>query len=188
MFNAYKKIPIGIRMKLMQPLRSIFILALISGLLTGCMELSAPPAANSSDESFSCIPSGQTPQTATVTHIADGDTITVDIDGERYRVRYIGINTPELDSAEDDLAQQAKQLNALLVDGQEVELYRDTSETDQYDRLLRYVVIDDTFVNYELVAQGMARAKDYRPDTACSQIFKQAQDQAKTNDLGIWDQ
>ena len=32
-----------------------------------------------------------------VTRVIDGDTIEVDIDGTSYKVRYIGIDTPELD-------------------------------------------------------------------------------------------
>lgn len=139
-------------------------------------------------EGLECIPASQEPETARVTHIADGDTITVEMNGESYRVRFIGINAPELNSKDNDLAEDAKSLNAQWVEDQTVLLYRDTSETDPYDRLLRYVVVGDTFVNYQLVAQGAARARDYPPDTACSETFYTAQQAAKQNSLGIWDQ
>ena len=33
----------------------------------------------------------------TVTQVIDGDTIEVEIDGRTYRVRYVGVNTPERD-------------------------------------------------------------------------------------------
>lgn len=172
----------------MKRILSILIAAVsLSLLLNACLPEPAVDQSLESIEGFSCIPAGQEPETATVTHIADGDTITVEMNGESYRVRFIGINTPELNSEENDLAEDAKALNTQLVKDQMVLLYSDTSETDQYDRLLRYVVAGDTFVNYQLVAQGAARARDYPPDTACSETFFTAQQIAKQNSSGIWD-
>lgn len=170
-------------MNLRLPLLGLFLLGFG---LSACDAQPIDAPISASAEIPACIPADQEPDIAQVVHIADGDTITVEIDGERYRVRYIGINTPELDSNEDGLAQDAKALNSLLVEDQTVQLYRDTSDVDQYDRLLRYVMVDDTFVNYELAAQGAARVKNYQPDTACSDLLFQAQDQAQANDLGIW--
>lgn len=148
----------------------------------------ATPASSgdSTTDPTTCIPAGQNAQIARVVHIADGDTITVEMGGERYRVRYIGINTPELDSAENDLAVAASRLNEALVAGQEVSLYRDTSETDRYNRLLRYVLVGDTYINYELVRQGAARAQDYPPDSACADTFAGAQQSAQDAGLGLW--
>lgn len=105
---------------------------------------------------------------ATVTGVIDGDTIIVSIDGDTYRVRYIGIDTPE---AGDPCGREATAANAALVDGRTVRMVRDVSETDRYDRLLRYVYVDDTFVNGELVADGWAEAVDYPPDTAMSGVL-----------------
>lgn len=169
----------------MKPVLSVLI-ASMALLLFACVPEPASDQSFESIEGFACIPAGQEPETAQVTHIADGDTITVEMNGERYRVRFIGINTPELDSQENDLAEDAKTLNAQMVKDQKVLLYRDTSDTDQYDRLLRYVVAGDTFVNYQLVAQGAARARDYPPDTACSETFYTAQQAAKQDLSGIW--
>jgi endonuclease YncB( thermonuclease family) len=47
-----------------------------------------------------------------------------------------------------------------------VRLERDTSETDRYDRLLRFVYVGDTFVNETLVREGWAEAVLYLPDRA----------------------
>ena len=172
-------------MKSYQP--KIISLAAVSLLIIAAAACHSNPA--SLADPAACIPSGQDTkdvQVARVVHIADGDTITVEMGGERYRVRYIGINTPELDSDEHELAVQASDLNESLVYGQEVSLYRDTSETDRYDRLLRYVVAGDTFINYELVRQGAARAQDYPPDSACADIFAGAQQSAQDDSLGLW--
>jgi len=107
--------------------------------------------------------SGQ--ETATVTNIVDGDTIDVSLNGAIYRVRYIGINTPE---SGETCGSEATAANAALVAGRTVTMVRDVSETDRYGRLLRYVYVGSTFVNGELVAGGWADAVDYPPDTAQS--------------------
>ncbi len=104
-------------------------------------------------------------QVAVVTNIVDGDTIDVSMNGQTYRVRYIGMDTPEYNQT---CGTEATQANAALVAGKTVTMVRDVSETDQYGRLLRYVYVGSTFVNGELVAGGWAVAKDYPPDTAMS--------------------
>ena len=80
-------------------------------------------------------------------------------------MRYIGIDTPETYPRLEDYGMEAWQANRQLVEGKEVRLEKDISETDKYDRLLRYVYVDDTFVNAELVKLGLAEAKAYPPDT-----------------------
>jgi micrococcal nuclease len=69
---------------------------------------------------------------ATVTYIVDGDTIDVSIGGTTYRVRYIGIDTPERG---DYFFSEATEANRVLVEGQQVILVKDVSETDRYGRL-----------------------------------------------------
>lgn len=122
---------------------------------------------------FDCIPINNKVETGVVTTIIDGDTIYVIIDGQEYSVRYVGINAPEMDSG-DPLAEQARLKNAELVDGKTVTLVRDVSETDVFGRLLRYVLVGDIFVNYELVREGLAIPKEYPPDTACHQTLESA--------------
>lgn len=100
-------------------------------------------------------------ETGVVTRVIDGDTIDVDINGETFRVRYVGINTPERDEV---CYQSAVDANAALVQNQIVGLVRDSSETDQYGRLLRYIYVGDVFVNEELVRDGFAEAVKYGSD------------------------
>ena len=102
-------------------------------------------------------------ETAVVTEVIDGDTITVTIDGRSFRVRYIGIDTPERDEA---CFEEATAANAAFVAGKTVRLVQDTSNTDRFDRLLRYVYVDEALINAELVAGGWAEAKRYPPDDA----------------------
>lgn len=126
------------------------------------------------------------PQTALVTDVVDGDTIKVLLDGNVYPVRYLGIDTPESTTQHEYYGKEASAKNAELVGGKQVTIYTDISETDKYNRLLRYIFVGDTFINYELVKQGFANAKRYPPDTACAELFEQAEATAKTALLGMW--
>lgn len=134
-----------------------------------------------------CVPNS-TPQTGKVVHVTDGDTIKVkmDRDGQTYTVRYIGIDTPENTTTSEYYGPESTVKNSELVSGKQVTLYKDVSETDQYDRLLRYVFVGDTFVNYELVRLGFANAMRYPPDTACAAYFDEAEHAAAASSLGMW--
>jgi micrococcal nuclease len=134
----------------------------------------------------SSAPIGRT-EIAAVVSITDGDTIRIDRGQGSEALRYIGINTPEVG---DPGADEATAANADLVAGQEVVLERDVSETDQFDRLLRYVWIHDgstwTFVNLELVMEGVAQAATYPPDVRYVDLFLAAEQTARDAEVGLW--
>lgn len=123
-------------------------------------------------EGISCIPDIDSYEEALVVRVIDGDSIEVNLYGEVVEVRYIGINTPEYYSNDQEKAVEATQANQRLVSGEYVYLFKDISDTDKYGRFLRYVLTDEVFVNLELVSQGFAQAKEYHPDTACHQVFQ----------------
>jgi len=123
------------------------------------------------------------PETAKVTQVIDGDTITVE---GGYRVRYIGIDTPETYPVAEAFGLEAWQVNRQLVEGKEVRLERDVSETDKYGRLLRYVYVDDVFVNAELVRLGLAEAKAYPPDIKYQDYLEEMEAEARAAGRGRW--
>ena len=123
------------------------------------------------------------PEIARVTQVIDGDTIIIDTG---HRVRYIGIDTPEVHPELEAYGMEAWQVNRRLVEGKEVRLERDVSETDKYGRLLRYVYVDNIFVNAELVRQGLAEAKAYPPDTKYQGYLEQMEAEAREAGRGIW--
>lgn len=121
---------------------------------------------------------------ATVTRVIDGDTIEVNLEGLIYRVRYIGIDTPEIG---EPCADEATEANRQLVEGKTVWLEKDISETDKYGRLLRYVYVDDIFVNEELVRLGLALPSSYPPDVKYDDTFSFTGFLARQYDVvGIW--
>lgn len=123
-------------------------------------------------------------QPAAVTFVTDGDTIEVEIDGRLYDVRYIGIDTPERD---EPFYEEAREANRQLVEGLTVTLVKDVSETDEFGRLLRYVYLQDgTFVNAELIRQGMARVVTFPPDVAMVDYLTALQQEARKAERGLW--
>jgi micrococcal nuclease len=129
-----------------------------------------------------CIPTQQGVK-AYVVRAVDGDTAEVLINGETFRVRYVGINTPEYDEF---YGSEATAYNKKLLEGEEVMLYRDVTDTDQYGRLLRYIMLDDIFVNAELVAKGYADAREYDPDNSCDVFMAQQEEYPRTHSIGMW--
>lgn len=118
---------------------------------------------------------------ATVTRVIDGDTIDVLMNGTEYRVRYVGVNTPERDEV---CYSEASNANRALVGGQSIQMLRDQSGTDQYGRLLRYIFVGEHFVNAELVANGWAEAVEYNNDRRFTADFRRIEAQAAGAGLG----
>ncbi|MBI4304243.1 MAG: thermonuclease family protein [Chloroflexi bacterium] len=121
--------------------------------------------------------------------VIDGDTIEVDISGITYKVRYIGVDTPELDDTRAEvvaLAQEAARVNGQLLEGKSLRLEKDISEKDPYGRLLRYVYADDVFINAELIRLGYAQVTTFLPDVKYQSLFTQLQREAIERSRGLW--
>jgi len=127
---------------------------------------------------------------ALVTKVIDGDTIWVDVSGKSYKVRYIGMDTPETVhpfKPVEYFGKEASQKNTELVRSKTVYLEKDVSEKDKYGRLLRYVWTDDvTMVNAELVRLGYAYSYTYPPDVKYQDLFLLLQREARENSRGLW--
>lgn len=121
-----------------------------------------------------------------IDYVVDGDTVKLST-GEK--LRYIGIDTPETKHPNKPIecyGQQAYQKNKELVEGKVVELEKDVSEVDRYDRLLRYVYVDGVMINELLVKEGYAKASSYPPDIKYQDRFRQAEEEARTAKRGLW--
>ncbi len=115
-----------------------------------------------------------------VKEVIDGDTILLN---NNEKVRLIGINTPEKGQY---FYPESKEVLKTMVSKKEVTLEKDVSNRDQYGRLLRYVFLDDTFINLEMVKKGFANAYTYPPDVKYSEQLLKAERFARENNLGLW--
>ncbi|MBU1118935.1 thermonuclease family protein [Patescibacteria group bacterium] len=126
-----------------------------------------------------------------VARVVDGDTIKVDINGKAESVRLIGIDTPETvhpTKPVECFGKEASNKMKELVQDKKVRLEKDAlgADRDKYQRLLRYVYLEDgTFVNEVMVKEGYAYAYTSFPFTFLEQ-FKQDQSEAKENGKGLW--
>lgn len=125
--------------------------------------------------------------------VVDGDTIIIN---GKTKVRYIGIDTPELKTGttvDQCFARPALEENRKLLEGKRIYMEKDVSETDKYGRLLRYVWAGPAtgkgpviFINDYLIRNGYARFDVIPPDTKFYQLFKSAEQEAKINKRGLW--
>ncbi|MFC2051052.1 thermonuclease family protein [Chloroflexota bacterium] len=118
--------------------------------------------------------------TTIVIRVIDGDTVVIE---GGYHVRYIGIDAPE---SGEFYYLEAKQINEELVAGKNVRLEKDISDKDSYGRLLRYLYVDDDFVNAEMVRQGCAWAIAYPPDVKYQVYLEAMEEEARQSKRGIW--
>jgi micrococcal nuclease len=136
------------------------------------------------------LPAGaQSAIEGTVVRIVDGDTIHVRL-GERIeKVRYIGVNTPEVHhprKGEEPGGRAASLVNGQLVSGRRVRLELDAQSHDRYGRLLAYVWVDDTMVNAELVRRGYAQVMTIPPNVRHQALFLKLQREARDANRGLW--
>lgn len=126
-----------------------------------------------------------------VTEFVDGDTLEIDMNGKREKVRMIGVDTPETHDprkAVQCFGLAASNFTKSLIGSESIRLESDPINTnrDRYNRLLRYVYLpDNTLVNSEIIKQGYGFAYLSFPFTK-SEEFRLLQEEARDNNRGLW--
>lgn len=129
---------------------------------------------------------------AKLIRVIDGDTIEVELNNTQYSVRLIGINTPESVAPDNyktknsiEGTEASNTAKDMLSGVETLYLQKDVSDTDKYDRLLRYVwlekpndendinEISTKMLNAILVDKGIAEIATYKPDTKYEWAFKE---------------
>lgn len=121
-----------------------------------------------------------------VEKVVDGDTIDVKIDGKIESIRLIGIDAPEKNEC---YGSEATEKMKELIENKKIKIEADSSQNDKdkYDRLLRYIYLEDgTLINEKLVADGFAKEYTYKIPYKFQSNFKSDQKLAKENKLGLW--
>ncbi|MBE3111172.1 MAG: thermonuclease family protein [Acidobacteria bacterium] len=158
--------------------RSAFLAVVIAAaLLVPASSLSAP---------------AEKPLRGTVTVVYDGDTVRVRLaDRKDERVRLIGVDSPELDDAREQvrlMAFLAKRFAFTRLFQSTVELLPGPEERDVYGRLLAYIrTMDGEMFNETLVREGYAYAYLKFPfDEAWKTRLKDAESSARRSGKGLW--
>ena len=123
-----------------------------------------------------------------IVRVVDGDTARALVDGREESVRYIGIDTPEVDPSigVECFGAQASARNKQLVEDETVRLAYDAERRDRYGRLLAYVYVGETFVNAELVRGGFATTLEIAPNDSKAGLFDRLQQDAANAGRGLW--
>jgi micrococcal nuclease len=124
-----------------------------------------------------------------VVHVVDGDTIHVRVGDRVEKVRYIGVNTPEIHhprKGEEPGGREAAEVNRELVQDRHVRLDTDVQARDRYGRLLAYVWVGDTMINAELVRRGYAQVMTVPPNVRHQALFVKLQRDARDAERGLW--
>jgi endonuclease YncB( thermonuclease family) len=106
----------------------------------------------------------------------DGDTCRIQSSGRLLKVRFSGIDTPEL---KQKYGQQARKFTEEIVKGKWVDL---ECEGKSYDRLTCLVFIEGMNVNAEIVKNGWG----YDSPKYSRGRFRAIQEQAKIKKIGVW--
>ncbi|MFJ7732040.1 thermonuclease family protein [Lysinibacillus sp. NPDC097231] len=122
----------------------------------------------------------------------DGDTIQATINGKKEKIRLLMVDTPEMNYNKGEAqpyAQDAKDYTIkLLENAKKVEAVYDVGpETDDYDRLLAYVFVDDVLLQESLLKEGLAAVRFiHKPNNTFEDEFREIQQDAEKAKLNIW--
>jgi micrococcal nuclease len=128
-----------------------------------------------------CVILGCTQQVTTISgvEIIDGDTFRL---ATGDTVRLIGIDAPELSQPGGEVS---REYLAHLLLGKPLTLEKGSEDRDKYNRLLRFVYINDLCINEEMIRQGYAEAR-YLPENPIRDYYLQLEIQAETTRAGLW--
>jgi len=122
-----------------------------------------------------------------VVFVYDGDTVLLE---NGTRVRYVGIDTPEIDhegGRSDFMAEEARDVNRKLVEGRRVRLEYDHEKIESHGRHLAYLFLPDgEMVNAALVRRGLASVMFIRPNLTYRDLLLGCQREAMGEGIGIW--
>ena len=108
--------------------------------------------------------------------VIDGDTVV--INGES--IRLLGIDADERGY---ECYNEAKKRLEELVLNKDVKLEKDVKDKDQYKRYLRYVLVNNTNINLQMVEEGLAIARFYEDRKYQKEILA-AEKKARENKVG----
>lgn len=130
-----------------------------------------------------------------VSRVVDGDTIEVINNEAKYKVRLIGIDTPETKHPKKGIEyyrQEASDFTKNALEGRTVYLEFDVGKQDRYKRLLAYVWLDEEetdvrkMFNSILLLEGYSQIMTVPPNVKYVEYFKEYQREARELNRGLW--
>jgi micrococcal nuclease len=150
--------------------------------------VSSPTTSAPSPGTSPAAPRPQRTEEGTVTHVADGDTITVITANQtKLRIRMVGIDAPETPKGTKFPGQPYGKEAYLkqLVEGKQVKV--EIYGVDRYKRLLATIFLDGKDINLAMIEAGLAEV--YRgPESGnpYTQQYRGAEDTARSAKKNMW--
>lgn len=126
-----------------------------------------------------------------VTGYVDGDTFKIQVGNENKTIRLLYIDTPETKKPNAPVEAYGPEASAftekLLKESGEVRLTFDKELLDKYERTLAVVELrDGRILNELLLTEGLAKVLIVEPNVKMENVYKQLEQQAKQNKVGLW--
>ncbi|HSW85821.1 MAG TPA: thermonuclease family protein [Candidatus Saccharimonadales bacterium] len=131
------------------------------------------------------------PGSYSINHFVDGDTIAINMNGKVETVRFVGVDTPETHKPNTPVqcyGPAAAAFTKNTIGNSHVRLVSDSLSTDRdrYNRLLRYVYLNDgKILNEKLIQEGYGFYYPYFPFTKSAQ-FEADEKLAMATHKGLW--
>lgn len=119
----------------------------------------------------------------------DGDTAWFIYENEKVKFRFLAIDTPESTTKIEKYGKEAAKFTCdTLKNAQKIEIEFDSNSNkkDKYERYLAWVFVDGELLQEKLISNGLAEIKYIYGDYKYLSILKKAENEAKNNNLGIW--
>ena len=121
---------------------------------------------------------------------SDGDTARFIINSEEKKVRFLAIDTPEVDKNE-PFSKEAKDFTCTaLQNAKEIYLEYDSNsdKEDKYGRLLAFVHVDGVLLQKSIIQQGLGKVAYIYGDYDYLEELRNEEKKAKEKKIGIWSQ
>lgn len=142
---------------------------------------------------------------AQIVHVSDGDTVTARIGNNKYKIRMIGVDTPETVHPSKPVGfygKEASNFTKSQLSGREVYLEKDVSDTDRYYRSLRYIWLElpknlanptfeevrDKMYNGILLRDGYGALATFPPNVKYLDYFRSIAQTAAREERGLYNE
>lgn len=115
------------------------------------------------------------------TKISDGDTITLEQQGVKYRIRFYGIDAPESSQI---YGAKSRLTLEKIIKGKDLKIV--CKDKDRYGRIVGQVFCAEQDVNLAMLKLGAAWF--YEQYARANDAYRQAEAQAKREKIGLWSQ
>lgn len=119
----------------------------------------------------------------------DGDTAWFNINGNKEKVRFLGVDTPESTNIKEEYGKEASDYTCDMLNSANniyIEYDINSDKRDKYDRVLGWIFVDNNNLSELLLSKGYAEVNYIYGDYKYIDKLCLMQKEAYNNRVGIW--